>query len=211
MKQIEASTWNWDVPVPNLWNFVQSGGEYEVLSQSANSITAIALNEYIDLAGMSQQEKTMFLEGLRVDYQTPPTAVNAQPGDQLNIIILVTDIPATNIDIAGPGFAYTNLNSENCALCLNHTWSWTQDSAAWSSIPQLTAQTSNGMMTATSSDRLYVSVYQQVITRKIGPITSTLEKVTTPGIRIVADVIAKEEPEFQYLMRLRRSYELQQS
>ena len=211
VKQIEATVWQWEVPTPNLWGFTQVGGEYELISNSGNNIRAQCLNEFIDLAGMSMREKTLFIKGLRVDYQIPPEGVEAAPGDQLNIIVLVTDVPATGLSFVGPGFSQSDMNMENCALMLNHTWTFTTDSSAWSGIPQLTAETVSGMMEATSSDRLYVSVYQRVITRKIGPITSTLSKVTVPGLRIVCDIDAKEEPEFQYLMRLRRSYELNQS
>lgn len=211
VKQIEATVWSWEVPVPNLWGFEQIGHEYELIANSGNNIRAQCLNEFIDLAGMSMREKTLFIKGLRVDYQLPPEAVEASPGDQLNLMILVTDVPATSLSFVGPGFAQSDMNMENCALLVNHTWTWTTDTASWSSIPQLTAETVSGMMEATSSDRLYVSVYQKVLTRKIGGITSTLEKVTVPGLRIVCDVDAKEEPEYQYLMRLRRSYELNQS
>lgn len=212
IKQIEAAAWGWEDPDPNLWGLIQSGGEYEVLSNSANSISAVALNQYIDLAGMSMREKTMFLEGLRIDYQVPPSGVEAIAGDQIEIYFLVTDIPATTTSFVGPGFANSDLNAENCALMLSHTWTFTTDTASWSSTPQLTSQTSNGMMMATSSDRLYFSVYQVLKTRKVGGATqSTLSRVVVPGVRVVLDMEAKEEPEFQYLMRLRRSYELQQS
>ena len=211
VKQIEATVGQWEVPTPNLWGFTQVGGEFEVLSNSGNDVRAQCLNEFIDLAGMSMREKTLFIQGLRVDYQLPPEGVEAAPGDQLNIIVMVTDVPASAISFVGPGFAQADMNMENCALMLNHTWTFTTDSSAWSSIPQLTAETVSGMMEATSSDRLYVSVYQKVITRKIGGTTSTLEKVTVPGLRIVCDIDAKEEAEYQYLMRLRRSYELNQS
>ena len=153
----------------------------------------------------------MFIESLRVDYQIPPDGVNPSPGDQLNIMVIVSDVPATGLSFIGPGFAMSDMDAQNCAICLNHVWTWTQDAASYSALPQLTSVVSNGLMTSTSSDRLYVSVYQRVLTQKIGSPTSNLEKVTVPGLRIVADVQAKEEPEYQYLMRLRRSYELQNS
>jgi len=212
VKQLEGTIWTWETPTPNLWGFQSLGGEYEVLTNSANNITAYSNTEYIDMAGLSQQEKTMFIEGLAIEYQTQPSAVNATPGDQIQLVILVSDVPAdTTAAFVGPGFAVSDMDMMNCAICATHVWTFTQDSAAWSSIPTLTSMVSNGLMQATSSDRLYVSVFQRIITRKSGPTTSTLDNVVVPGIRVVCNVEAREEPEFQYIMRLRRSYELAQS
>lgn len=76
---------------------------------------------------------------------------------------------------------------------------------------QLVAQTSNGMMKATASDRLYYSIYFQLNALKIGPgPTSTIDRIFVPGHRVVIDVDPKEEPDHQYIMRLIRSYNLQQ-
>jgi hypothetical protein len=208
LKQIEACAFSYGAGP--LWTLTQNG-EYTDINLSANAPRAVALNQYIDLAGMSQREKTMFIESLRIDLQAPPSATDATPGDSIQISVLVTDIPATTVSFVGPGFAYTDLNAENCALALIQTWMFTQDTASWSTSPTLWNQTTNGMMTATASDRLYLSVYVQPLTKKIGAApVSTIDNITIPGLRLVVNVEAKEEEEYRYLMRLRRSYELQQ-
>lgn len=209
IKQIEASTWTWELEAPNLWALTQNG-DWEVLSASANNISAISTVHYIDLAGMSQREKTLFLKGLRIDYQVVPSMTDAVVGDYLDLAFLVTDHIPKQVDFVGPGFAYSQLNAENCALFQQDIWKTTVDTSAWSSYTQMTARVQHGMMDSTASDRIYFRIYMQVGTRKIGPSTSTLTNVTVPGFRLVLDVDAKEEPDFQYLMRLRRSYELQQ-
>jgi hypothetical protein len=210
VKQIEALAFRYGAGP--LWTIGQSGGEYELTGASANSPRAFALNQYIDLAGMSQREKTMFIEGLRIDLQGAPTATEAVPGDSITFTILVSDVPATQTSFVGPGFAYSDMSAQNCALALTQTWMFTQDTVSWSTSPTLWSQTSNGLMTSTASDRLYVSVYAFPTTLKIGPgPTSTIDNIAIPGLRLVVDVEAKEEADYQYLMRLRRSYELQQS
>jgi hypothetical protein len=208
VKQIEGMAFQYAAP---LWTIVQNGGEYELLDASANSFNAIALNQYIDLAGMSQREKTLFLESLRIDLQVAPTATQAVSGDAIHFSVLVTDVPATRASFVGPGFAYSDMSMQNCAIQLNQTWMFTQDTATWSTHPTLWSSVSHGMMRSTASDRLYVSVYAYATTLKIGPgTTSTIDNIQIPGIRVVADVEAKEEADYQYLMRLRRSYELAQ-
>ena len=208
LKQIEAMSLTYGAGP--LWTMA-SNGEYELINASANAPRAIALNQYIDMAGLSQREKTMFIERLRVDLQTPPSATDAIAGDAIQVLILVTDKPATQTSFLGPGFAYSDMNAENCALALTQTWMFTQDTASWSTSPTLWNQTTNGMMTSTASDRLYFSSYVIPLTKRIGTgPNSTIDNIVIPGFRLVVDVDAKEEAEYQYLMRLRRSYELQQ-
>jgi hypothetical protein len=209
LKQIEAISFAYGGGP--LWTIQQSGGEYELTNASSNSPRAVALNQYIDLAGMSQREKTMFLEALRIDLQIPPSATDAVAGDAIQVQYLVSDVPATVNSFLGPGFAYSDMSMENCALFLTQTWMFTQDTASWSTSPTLWNQTTNGTMTATASDRIYFSMRIVPITLKVGPgSTSTIDNIAFPGARLVVDVDAKEEADYQYLMRLRRSYELAQ-
>jgi len=215
VKQTEALAWSYDLPTdPGKWTLRSTGGDWEVDKNTVNQISCISLNQYIDLAGMSQREKTLFIRGLGVQNQFAPTATDASPGDQIENIILITDKPANRFSFFGPGFAGSQMSAENCALCLQQVWAFTQDSASWGSYPVLQSEVSHGMMTATASDRLYLSVFSKVITRKgsaTGQPVSGIDNVVIAGIRVVVDVDAMEEPEYQYLMRLRRSYELQQS
>jgi hypothetical protein len=207
VKQIELATWNWSDP---LWTLTQND-EWQILSNTANNISAIALNQYIDLAGLSQQEKTIFIENLRIDYQAAPSMTDAIAGDAVQLIWMVTDKPVTATSFIGPGFMGSDMNAENCAIFQQDVWTVTTSSASWSTTPVLTSSVAHGMMTSTASDRLYLSGYVFLNTRKIGPTTSPLSSVAFGGVRLVVDIEAREEPLYQYLMRLMRSYELQQS
>jgi len=215
VKQTEALSWQYNLPAnPNLWTLKSSGGDWVIENASSNNITCLSLNQYIDLAGMSQREKTLFIRSLVIQNQVAPSATDATPGDQIENVIIISDIPADRLSFLGPGFNGSGMSMENCAVYLQQVWAWTQDSASWGSYPVLSSEVSHGMMTATASDRLYMSVFSRVITRKTsstGQPVSTIDNVLVAGIRAVVDVDAKEEAEYQYLMRLRRSYELQQS
>lgn len=208
-KQIEAMQFTYGAGP--LWTITQAGGEWELTNASANSPRAFALNQYIDMAGLSQREKTMFIESLAVEFQVPPSATDAIAGDSIAIQVLISDIPADQLDFIGPGFAASTMNAENCALFMTQVYMFTQDTASWSTYPTLWNQTQNGMMRATASDRLYISMLAVPGTNKIGGTTSTIDNLFIPGMRVVVNVDAKEEAEYRYLMRLRRSYELQQT
>lgn len=208
VKQIEALSFNYLAPE---WSITQNG-EYTLTSGTGNNARAQALNEYIDLSGMTQQEKTAVIKGLEIQYQIPPSMTNAVAGDGLEIQILISDVPATGLSFIGPGFAYSDMSMQNCILHRTQTWAITTDSGSFASYTQMVNETITGLCDVTTSDRIYVSVNLFVISTKIGPGTpSTLDSVTVPGIRVVLSADVEEEPDFVYLMRQRRAYELQQS
>jgi len=185
-------------------------GNWEIDSPSANIARAYSLNNYIDLAGLSMDEKTTFIKNIKIDYSFIPTATDAIAGDKIEVFLYITDIPMS-LTTLRPGFALDTMSAQNCALAQQDVWGATVDTAAWSSSLQLLGRNAHGMMSATASDRLYYSVYVSVNSKVLGaaPI-STLTGITLPGTRAVVLVDAKAEQEYQYLMRLKRSYDLQQ-
>ncbi|MGI9446917.1 MAG: hypothetical protein ACR2NI_04580 [Pirellulales bacterium] len=192
------------------WDFESSGSGWEVTSNTANNFTAV-FRGYFDLAGMSMDEKTLFFRDVQIQLQTPPTTIQGVTGDNVTIQTYVTDQPMDDFDFLGPGFSFSRMNAENCLIHRTQTWCVTFDTFSYGDLMQLVAQTSNGMMKATASDRLYYSIYVKLNALKIGAgPTSPLERLFVPGHRIVIDVDAKEEPDHEYIMRLLRSYQLQQ-
>ena len=209
VKQIEVLQFNYSAP---LWDIVQSGGEYVLANNTANNARAQTLNQYIDLAGMTQQEKTAVIKGLEIQYQAPPSMTNAVAGDAVQIAMLITDVPATGLSFIGPGFAVSDISMQNCILHRLETWAVTTESGTFASFLQKVNETVNGMCDVTTSDRIYVSIDVSIFSTKIGAgATSTLDSVTVPGFRVVLSADVTEEPDFVYLMRQRRAYELQQS
>jgi hypothetical protein len=209
VKQLEVLQFNYSAP---LWDIVQSGGEYVLANNTANNARAQTLNQYIDLAGMTQQEKTAVIKGLEIQYQAPPSMTNAVAGDAVQIAMLITDVPATGLSFIGPGFAVSDISMQNCILHRLETWAVTTESGTFASFLQKVNETVNGMCDVTTSDRIYVSIDVSIFSTKIGAgATSTLDSVTVPGFRVVLSADVTEEPDFVYLMRQRRAYELQQS
>jgi len=205
-KQTELTTLQYN---GSTWDLITLGSNWVNDSPSANIIRAYSLNNYIDLAGLSMEEKTVFIKNIRIDYEFLPTASNAISGDAVSVTCYITDVPMS-VGTLRPGFAFDNMSAQNCALMQQDLWGATVDTAAWSSTLQLLGRNTNGMMSATASDRLYYSIYVNVNTKVLGAAPlSTLSSVTIPGTRAVVVVDVKEEPEYQYLMRLKRSYELQ--
>ena len=212
-KQYEALVLQFDDPT-NTWSqFSYGGGQYEALSLTSNNVELLANKGYFDLAGMSMEQKTLFIKNISLQLKAPPMGTNGMPGDAIQMITMLSDVPISNSDIqAGAGWPLSTMSSDNCFLRRVQTWSITADSGSFGSYFALVNETVDGMAESTTSDRIYIASYVRLIIKRVGPpgTISTIDSVTIPGIRFVIEADAKEEPEFVYLMRQRRAYELQQ-
>lgn len=169
-------------------------------------------SEYFDLAGMSQREKTLFFEAATVQDVLNPTATSGAPGDSLIQVDLMCTTPLDDASLQA-FYLYANLayqGTGNNALTFDQTvyarvnqFVITNDLAPWGSF-ELVASNQLGSLNATASDRIYS--YRILVVTRTGA-----TDIDVFGCRHMLSVDAKEEPDFQYLMRLRRSYELQQS
>lgn len=165
---------------------------------------------YFDLAGMSQREKTLFFEGAAVQEVLAPIHANGAVGDSLIVVDLMTTTPLTDAEVLNFGL-YGNTAGSPAHISYEETvygrinqYVVDVDTAAWGSYVQVTSN-QMGSLDPTASDRIYS--YRGVIAGT--PTQGT--KIELLGVRHLLQVEVKEEAEFQYLMRLRRSYELQQS
>lgn len=212
-KQYEALVLQFDDPTNSWSQFSYGGGQYEALSLSSNNVELLANKGYFDLAGMSMEQKTLFIKNISLQLQAPPMGTNGMPGDAIQMITMLSDVPISNLDIqAGAGWPLSTMSSDNCFLRRVQTWSITADSGSFGSYFALVNETVDGMAESTTSDRIYIASYVRLIIKRVGPpgTISTIDSVTIPGIRFVIEADAKEEPDFVYLMRQRRAYELQQ-
>jgi len=194
---------------PN-WSIQQVGGEYELVSSSANAFQIVG-NGYIDLAGLTMEQKTIAVEKLSIQYQFPPEFSNAVTGDGCSISVIVADVPIAQIDHIGPGFAGSTMNADNCFIHRYQQWSVGVDAGGFSSFSRIENETITGNASKTTSDRIYYSVFIAIQSKVLGqqPL-STLSNVIFPGIRIMLGCEVYEEADYVYLMRQRRAYELQQ-
>lgn len=169
---------------------------------------------YFDLAGLSMREKTLFFKGATVQQLGNPSIVSGAAGDACLIFDIMSSSPMTasqltsfnnNANFAGVSSTVTSgLTFDQTVYARRREYVVTVDLAAWGSM-QLVSDDQLGSMNPTASDRVYS--YRMVILSLAG----TNKEVTVLGSRQILSAEAKEEPEFEYLMRLKRSYELQQS
>lgn len=211
-KQYESVSISFDDPT-NSWNlFSFGGGQYEAISLSSNNVQILANKGYFDLAGMSMDQKTLFIKNISLQLQSSPTGLNGVAGDAIEMITMIADVPIDAVScVAGAGWPLGSMSSDNCFLRRVQTWAITTDSGSFGSYFQLVNETVDGMAESTTSDRIYIASYVRLIIKRVGPpgTISTIDNVTIPGIRWVVEADAKEEPDFVYLMRQRRAYELQ--
>jgi hypothetical protein len=175
-----------------------------------NPAGIFASDTYFDLAGLAQREKTLFFEGATVQDMFNPVLFGGQPGDSIVLVDLMSTKPLNDTELAS-FFLYGNFANFNAVLTFDQTvyarinqYVVDLDTAAWGSMVQVSSN-QIGSLNATASDRIYS--YRIIATGT--PFNGT--QLDLPACRHLLRAEAKEEADYQYLMRLRRSYELQQS
>ena len=188
---------NWqDISTPNLQNLFLS-------------------STYFDLAGLAVEDETLFIEAATVQSAGARTMVSGGAGDQYTVWDVMTSIPVdwTALDDTwyynGLGFPATKLNFEHVLYQRKQTWALTSDNDAL--VPTLIDEDQSGSLMSTASDRIYSYrlVALAVFSGTPGPPPGGLLYVTIPPARHVIQATTKKEPDFEYLMRLKRSYDLQ--
>ena len=192
-------TWAVD-PTSQGWELISAGG---VFSSS----------EYFDLAGLSHEEKTLFFEGATVQNMLNPSyfSAGANAGDSMIMVDLMCSLPLrpnqlSNFAVYG-NFAATpikTLNLEHTIYARIRQYVVDLDTAAWGSFIQV-SENQIGSLEPTASDRIYS--YRIIV---MGTPT-TADRIDVFNSRHMLNVKTKEEPQYEYLMRLMRSYQLQQS
>lgn len=201
-----ASTNAWTVP---------TNGEYTMLPGFSGAGYFIAFHEtYFDLAGMSMEEKTLFFDGMGVQTGLLPSWTGvSQPGDKVTITDIMTSVPLTIDTLTGtdlvyiPGFPGSRQDFEHVIYGCIRQYVTTTDVGTYGSAVQSNEQMfGSGMPTA--SDRVYSYRFVEGAAGEPGsPITA----LTTSTARHILTSTPKEEADHVYMMRLLRSYELQQS
>jgi len=178
--------------------------------QLAPGFGGFVASTYFDLAGMSQREKTLFFEGAAVQEGLPPSSTAATAGNGL----VVSDIMSTSplSDQQASGFALhanfadgsTQLSFEQTVYARVRVFNMNVDTLAGGYYDVL-SDNQLGSLEPTASDRIYCYRCVSFGQNNANGIHSLY------GARYLLQTMAKEEAEFQYLMRLQRSYVLQQS
>jgi len=172
---------------------------------------------YFDLAGLAMDEKTLFFEAAGVQTTLAPLANNSGPGDSCLIMDLMSTRPLTDQQLIGTlGFGnfagnfsidgQGPLSFEETVYARTQMYVRHIDTSAWGYIT-LTDENFFGSMEPTASDRIYS--YRLVVPSQ-GTDPNDMDQLTIYPARHLLRSTAKEEPTYQYLMRLMKSYQLQQ-
>ena len=194
-------------------------GEYEIDVQYGPNWRALttkifASSSFFDLAGMSQREKTVFFEAATVQELYSPIHVDGQVGDNIVVYDIMTSEPMNDTELlsfVGEGnFATSKAGigyQETIYARVRH-YLVDLDTASWGTFV-LGTDNQLGSLEATASDRIYT--YRMVYVARLNTPFAVVGKVQVYYARHIIRAEAKEEADYRYLMRLRRSYELQQS
>jgi hypothetical protein len=167
---------------------------------------------YFDLAGLTMDDKTLFFEAAASTTMFNPLTTASNAGDGVQILNLMTSTPMTDDELsrfflmgnfadAFGGIEGISYDETIYARCQEYTTDL--DTAAWGKMV-LVSDNQIGSLEATASDRIYS---YKVVGIKTGALMTGLQTYPT---RHILRATAREEPEYQYLMRLMRSYQLQQ-
>ena len=180
--------------------------------------TNFVSSQYIDLAGLSMEEKTLFFEAATVQTVGIPSANNTRVGDSVTIMDLmssrkINDLQAVLTLVYGNFAGNVNDGSGQGPLSFDETiyarvQNYTRhvDTAAWGLLT-LTGENFFGSMEPTASDRIY---YYRVVSVSNDTSGTATDNIFIYPARHLLQVKAKEEPDHEYMMRLLRSYQLQQ-
>jgi len=197
----------------NTWTLT-SGFDYQLVPGTTGVGSLYAYSKtFFDLAGLSMEEKTLFFDMAEVQTSSLPVfSGGGSPGDSIQIIDVMTSVPLTEdatmlTDISyGFGFNGSRQNFEHVIFARSLQYAVHLDLGAYAS-PTLTASNQYGSGGPTASDRVYSYRFILIVTA----VASTVTGSTIVGARHVLTTTPKEEQEYQYLMRLKRSYDLQQA
>jgi len=171
-----------------------------------------AFQDKIDIDGWTKQGLTAFFSNQYLQRDGPyiPGIVIFPPGIDVNDTlqardyVIITDVPLTlTTTVIHAGFMddasdYMTIKFGQANIFMQSTTTPTLmiNAEGWG--------TGSGQPTA--SGTLYMT--RIIIPHKNTPLVT--DSITFPAVRYVAQGVASEEPEFVYLTRLKRSYELQQ-
>ena len=189
-----GANWSIDPSLSNGWEAV------------GNSFVS---STYFDLAGMSMEEKTLFFQAAGTQEVLNPQLFNIGIGDGVIVLDIMTSSPMTPTEVA-TFILYANFSGSPSNIGFDETifarvqaYSIHVDTGTYSGAT-LNSDNQLGSMKPTASDRVYS--YRALIPGT--PMTT--DRIDLSPCRHILQAMAKEEPDHEYMMRLLRSYQLQQ-
>lgn len=192
----------------------KTGAIYQILTNDGNwrelpgSAGLYIASTYFDLGGLTIDDKTLFFQGATTQELKNPTFFPATAGNTLQVADIMSTVPLTDTEAGfypfGGNFAVSNsseITFDQTVYARIRVFNMDLDNQA-GGFAIVLSDTQTGSLEATASDRIYC--YRVV--QYIGADT----RFDIFPARYIIRADSKEEPEYEYLMRLKRSYELQQ-
>jgi len=175
--------------------------------QTASGAQTFVARTYFDLAGLAMDDKTLFFEAAGIQEALNPATSPAAAGNGAIVVDILSNKPLTNDEAVASiifgnmiGEPSANLTFDQTIYMRHRTFNTDLDNVAGGYMITL-VDNQLGSMSPTASDRVYV-------TRMVS-FGGADGAYNVYPVRYLLRASAKEEPEFEYLMRLKRSYELQ--
>jgi hypothetical protein len=196
MNQNPPGVWAVDASLSQGWRLLSPAG--------------VAVSDtYFDFGGLTHDYKTLMFEGATVQEILAPINFGGAVGDSLILCDVMSSSPMSDNELLN-FYVYGNF-AQRGSLTFDQTiyarirqFNVDVDNAAWGSMIQLT-DNQIGSLDPTASDRVYCYRLVAFGTPFNG------NRVDLLPARYLLKASIKEEAEYEYLMRLKRSYELQQT
>ena len=200
------------VPGSGVFTFGASPG-FNSNWRELGGITGFFASEtFFDMAGMTMDDKTIYIDGITTQSCGNTIFGDGAAGDSIVVYDILTSIPVDLEDANvrskllnfGLGFPASILNFEHVLYQRRRRYTLDLDTAA--AFMMVAEDDQSGSLSPTASDRIYSYRCAQIY-----DISGTVSSLTLTPVRHLIQSSMKEEPTYEYLMRLKRSYDLQQT
>lgn len=185
-----------------------AGWEYVQIMPNGQTYQAFVNRQYIDLAGWSAQDLTMFTSGVDIQKDGLPIST-VLDNPLMNVYDFITTRKITDAEIistidCAPSFLTSTLDLMQCVYGMRQTL------AENSNIPGTYVNVDGGTFGSgnpTAMDRLH---WTRLIITTMSSDEDDTGTWTVPATNLIVQAVTEEESDLVYIERLRRSYELQE-
>jgi hypothetical protein len=176
-----------------------------IMSINNSTQSAFVWRGYLDLAGYENEQLTFFINGINVQENQGITGA----GDRILVSDLITKTPITDDELNlayyqgqvhyAPGFGYSLHDMEQTLMGrlrqYYHDSGWTM-----TDLQMLSSSNTWGEGNATAANRIFIT--------RIVTCADDDAQLSIPNANYQVAGVAMDEPDLEYIMRLRRDYEL---
>ena len=178
---------------------------WKIVAINNSTEQAFLWQGYLDLAGYEMEQLTFFINGINIQENQLPSGL----GNFIHVSDLITKTPITEAELNleyypsqihyAPGFGYSRHDMEQVLMgqlrTYYHDQGWTLDN-----LQMIAGQNRWGEGNSTAANRIYLT--------RLVTVANDEAALQIPNANYQVAGVALEEPDLEYIMRLRRDYEL---